>query len=125
MANVTDPASGTVFICEASKPGYIAYRDSAAKRGAVSYYSISLSLNVLLTFMITIRLVLHSRNIRNAMGPEYRASGLYKVVITVLIESCALYAISFLLFIGPWIANHSIQYIFWPILAETQVRAGF
>ena len=125
MANVTDQASGIAFIYEACQPGYITDRDSVAESAALSYYSISLSLNVLLTFMIIIRLVLHSRNIRNAMGPEHRASGLYKAVITMLIESCALYAVSFLLFIGPWIVNDFVQYIFWPILAETQVRAGF
>ena len=57
---------------------------------ALPYFSISLSLNVLLTLMIVIRLILHTRNIRAAMG--IAGSGrLSKAIVTMLIESCALY----------------------------------
>ena len=33
-----------------------------------------------------------------------------------------MYAVGFLLFIGAWGANSSLQYVFFPILIETQVR---
>lgn len=59
------------------------------------------------------------------MGTPATASGLYKAVITMLIEPCALYVVSFVLFIGPWGAGSHAQFIFFPILAETQVRAPF
>ena len=91
--------------------------------GGISYYSISLSLNVLLTLMIVTRLILHSRNIRKAMGTRDRPVGSYLgTIVTILVESSALYAIAFLLYIGPWRADSSVQYIFFPILAEVQVR---
>jgi hypothetical protein len=91
--------------------------------GGISYFSISLSLNVLLTLMIVTRLILHSRNIRKAMGARDRPVGSYLgTIVTILVESSSLYAISFVLFIGPWRANNSIQYVFFPILAEVQVR---
>lgn len=90
----------------------------------LSYFSISVSLNVILTLMIVTRLILHSRNIRNAMGTAARATRLYKTVVTMLIESSAIYAASFLLYIGPWGANSSVSDIFFPLLAETQVRAS-
>ena len=86
------------------------------------YFSISLSLNVLLTLMITVRLVLHSRDIRTSMG-ETGNNGLYRVIVTMLIESSALYAVSSLLVLGPSSAGNSAADIFIPILAETQVRA--
>ena len=50
------------------------------------YFSISLSLNVLLTLMIVIRLMLHARDIRASMGGT-GIGGLYKVIVTMLIES--------------------------------------
>ena len=88
----------------------------------LSYLSISTSLNVLLTLMIVIRLILHTRNIRNAMGIS-GIGGLCKAVATMLIESCALYAMTSLLVIIPLAIQNYIMDIFFPVLAETQVRA--
>ena len=85
--------------------------------------AISVSLNVLLTLMIVIRLALHGRNIRAASGSPAGFGGLYKAVATMLIESSALYAVNSLLLIGLWVANSGAADIFLPIVAETQVRA--
>ena len=52
-------------------------------------------------------------------GPA--GTGLHKTIVTVLIESSALYAVNSLLFVGPWGANSHVADIFLPILAETQV----
>ena len=56
------------------------------------------------------------------MGAPAGANGLYKTIITVLIESSALYAVNSLLFVAPWGAKSHVADIFLPILAETQVR---
>ena len=85
------------------------------------YFAVSFSLNVLLTSMIVIRLILHTRNIRDAMGIS-GIGGLSKAIATMFIESCALYAVSSLLVLGPWSAVNSSVDIFLPILAEAQVR---
>jgi hypothetical protein len=55
------------------------------------------------------------------MGATSGADRLYKTVTTILIESSALHAITFLLFIGPWGARSFVQYIPLQILAHTQV----
>ena len=101
----------------------------------VPYLSISVSLNVLLTLMIVIRLILHGRQIHTATGPAVGISGLYKTVSTMLIESCALFAVSSLVVIGALgvyenTTNEDVYLpgiytvdIFFPILAETQVCA--
>ena len=89
------------------------------------FYSISFSLNILLTLMIVARLILHSRNFRNSMGIPTGAVGSYKAVVTMLVESCTLYAIAFVLFIGPWGASSYIDNVVFPLLAEVQVRAVF
>ena len=80
-----------------------------------------MGLNILLTLIIVVRLILHSRTMRPSMGGPTGISGLYKDIVTMLVESSALYAISSLLFIGPWGAGNSAADIFLPILAETQV----
>ena len=96
--------------------------DYTIEWSALPYYSISLSLNVVLTLMIVIRLVLHTRNTRAAMGVT-GTGGLYNAVITMLIESCALYAVSLLPVIGSWGAKSPITNFFGSILPETQARA--
>ena len=103
----------------------------------IPYLSLSVSLNVLLTLMIVIRLVLYGRNVRAATGSRAGISGLYKVISTMLIESCALFTMSSLAVVAPLVpvrvenvrnltTYYSRSYvvdIFFPILAEIQVRA--
>ena len=89
---------------------------------ALPYFSISLSLNVLLTLMIVIRLILHTRNTRTALGIT-GVGGLCKAVVIILVESCALYAVNSLLVIGPLGAGNSTWTLFYAVIAQTQVRA--
>lgn len=105
---------------QAAQP-YTAIRNSAIPDFGYPYYMISFSLNVILTLMIITRLVLHTRNIRNALGTSGGALGLHKAIITMLVESAALYAVTFLLFIGTWGPSNPAQFIFLPALAEVQV----
>ena len=90
---------------------------------AIPYYSISLSLNIILTLMIIIRIALHTRNTRAAMGIT-GIGGLCTTIITMLVESCALYAASVLLVIGSWAARSPIENFFGSIIGQIQVR-GF
>jgi len=85
------------------------------------YFSITLSLNVLLTLMIVLRLVLHGRNIRAATGSPAGISGLYKTIATILIESSAIFAVSSVLYIGLMATDNPVMDLISPILAETQV----
>jgi len=112
---------GITFVYQTSQPNSSFWNSTAIDFG-IPYFSISLSLNILLTFLIVTRLILHSRNVRVAMGGPGGAAGLYKAIVTMLIESCALYAVNSLLFVGPWGAGNHAADLFLPILAETQVR---
>ena len=89
---------------------------------SVLHYSVSISLNVLLTLMIVARLVLHTRNIRTSMGIA-GIGGLCKVIITMLIESSVIYATSSLLVLVPLSTREVDPGGFMFILAETQARA--
>ena len=86
------------------------------------YFSISLSLNILLTLMIVIRLILHARKAHTALGVT-GIGGLCKAIVTMLVESSTLYAVSSLLVLGPLSAGSAVVVTFFPILSETQVRA--
>ena len=115
-ANIGSIVMGIMFVYQAVIPAGITW-------SGLPYYSISLSLNVLLTLMIVVRLIVHARNARTALGTT-GIGGLYKAVITMLVESCAIFTVSSLLVIGPWGAGISpIVNLFMPILYQTQVRA--
>lgn len=88
----------------------------------VIYFSISLSLNVILTLMIVIKLAQHGRNIRAATGSPPGIGGLYRAVATMFIESSALFAVSLLLVTVSWATSSAALTISSPILGETQVR---
>lgn len=114
-------ATGIMFIYQQAAQNF----DANPLAFDIPYFAISVALNVLLTLMIVGRLVRHSRNIRDAMGPLVRPIRLYKAIVTIFVESSALYAISYILYIGPWIPAKPSQYIFFPILAQTQVIGPF
>ena len=113
--NVISVAMGTIFIYEST-------RLSRSAPSSLPYLSISLSLNVLLTLMIVVRLVLHARNTRTVLRVG-GIGGLCKAIVTMLVESCALYAVTSLLYIGPLAANNTVANFFSFTLTQVQVRA--
>ena len=121
--NITGTALGIVLTYyQASKPAAV-WNYSVAHLG-LPCYTISLSLNILLTLMIAARLIRHSRNIRKAIGPN-TDNGLYNTVVTILVESCVLYAVVSLLFLGPFGAGSPVEAIFVPAFVSIQVRVVF
>ena len=75
--------------------------------------------------MIIARLILLTRGLQKAMNAPVRLGGLYKAIIAVVSESSAIYAATFLLFIGTWAADNPAEYFFFPVLAQAQVRTIF
>ena len=73
--------------------------------------------------MIVVRLILLNRRIRNASNAPVKVGALYKAIATSLVESCALYSVTSLLFIALWATGNHIAGLFYPILSEFQVRA--
>ena len=112
-ANVGDIAISIVITYNETRTPQIGYY-------ILSYLSISASLNFLLTLMIVARLILYTRNIRNAMGIS-GIGAMCNAISTMLVESCALYAVNSLLVIIPLAIQNYVMDIFFPILAETQV----
>ena len=120
LANVTDTATGVLVTIQTIHPDIVF--DSTI-RFVLVYYPLSLSLTTLLTLMIILRLVLHARNIRNALGSRANTSGLYKTIIATLVESYALYTITFIVVMVLIYLRDPVRSFFAPILAGTQVSA--
>lgn len=124
-ADVPDTAMGITFIYKSSQPGGATWLSTVEKRFAFPYYSISFALNILLTLMIIGRLFLLNKRIRKAMNAPVKISGLYKIIVTSLAESYALYSVVFLLFIGAWAAGDVLTNAFFAPLIQVQVIAPF
>ena len=102
-----------------------AYYTVTGTNVTTSYYSISLSLNILLTLMIVVRLVVHTRNVRKATGVSDGSHGLHTTAATVammLIESYALYAVALMAYTVSWAVQDTVVNIFSGILGSIQVR---
>jgi len=113
-----------MYIFEDSHPLGTYWNGGGAVNFGPIYLSISLSLNVILTFMIVARLFLHNRIIQNAVGPLSSPSGFTKFVNTILIESCALSGVTSLMYIGSWgTGNYRVANYIIPIFEASQVRA--
>ena len=104
----------------ATEPNYLQLRPPA-KGVYVSYFMVSFSLNVLLTLMIIVQLIRYIRQFQSAMGAKTTITKLHKAVLTMIVESFAIYAANFLLFIILFDVGNSFLNIFNLVLAETQV----
>lgn len=123
---VASIGAGIMYIFEDSHPLGAYWNGGGAVNFGPIYLSISLSLNVILTFMIVTRLFLHNRVIRNAVGPLSSPSGYTKFANTILIESCALSAVTSLMYIGSWgTGNYRVANYIIPIFEASQVIGPF
>lgn len=89
------------------------------------YLPLSLSLTIILTSMIVTRLVLHGKNMKNAVGSGAGSTGVYKTIVTMFVESYALYAIAFIVCMGFRFTGNAYQLVFRPLLSKAQVIAPF
>ena len=87
------------------------------------YLPLSLSLTIILTCMIVTRLVLHGKHMRDAVGSSAGSTGVYKAIVTMFVESYALYAIAFIVCMGFRFSGNVYQLVFRPLLSKAQVRA--
>ena len=126
-AHITDIAIGIAFTYQSFHPvngGLSISHDIVVEHFGTSYYSISLAFNVLVTLMIVARLILHNKNVRSAIGTSSGISGLYTTIVTMLVESCALYAAGSLVLIVPWAIDSPLMFVFSKVSGMMQVRSA-
>lgn len=111
---------GVVYLYENWRPSYNFFVDGNPFDLILDYFLVSFFINILLTLMIAMRLVVRSTKIRNALGT---ATGVYKAIVTILVESSILYTAAFLLYIATWAAYDDLLFVSASILGGAQVRA--
>jgi len=111
---------GCLLLFQSSRPQSSLWGHSAIAVG-LPYFTISTALNVLITTMVSIRILAHRRVIRRAAGPDFTNSVPYASIVAILIESSALYSVVAIVFIGGYASNSFVSNIFLGILAQVQV----
>lgn len=86
---------------------------------ALPYWSLSISLNIIVTLLIVGRLMMLRRNIRAALGEEHAIK--YTGVAAMLVESAALYTITSTIFIITYARNSYVQNLVLPVLCSVMV----
>ncbi|EIN03772.1 hypothetical protein PUNSTDRAFT_77726, partial [Punctularia strigosozonata HHB-11173 SS5] len=88
---------------------------------AIPYWSTTISLTLVVTILTCIRLFSARRTLINALGAEH--ARLYTSVMTVVIESAALYSVVGLIFIICYARNSNVQNLVLPIMGQAMCIA--
>ncbi|KAF8971758.1 hypothetical protein BDZ97DRAFT_1143843 [Flammula alnicola] len=113
---------GTLWTLQSSQPGLSLYSALPMAYGT-SYYVISLSVNIILTILITIRLLLYRRRLLESLPSAHGSH--YVSLATIFVESAALYSIFALIFIVTYAINNPINQIFLSVASSAQQIASY
>ncbi|KAI0311178.1 hypothetical protein OF83DRAFT_779726 [Amylostereum chailletii] len=102
-------AMGVLWTLQSSQPGLSFYSALPMAYGT-SYYAISLGVNIILTILITIRLLQYRRTIISSLPADHAKH--YLSLAAVLIESAALYSLFAFIFLITYAVNNPINQIF-------------
>ncbi|KAJ6464366.1 hypothetical protein C8R45DRAFT_1023829 [Mycena sanguinolenta] len=112
-------AIGVMILFQSSRPNANLWTKTTVNFG-LPYYSLAAGLNVLITSMITTRLLLYRRSLRNTLGTEQAMSLPFTSIASILVESCVLYAVTSILFLVPYGLKSDVSNVFIPILIQVQ-----
>ncbi|VDC04348.1 unnamed protein product [Peniophora sp. CBMAI 1063] len=100
---------GTLWTLQSSQPG-LSFYSALPQAYGISYYAISLSINVILTFLIVGRLLQYRASIMKSLPAAHAKH--YLSLATVLVESAALYSMFAICFLVTYAVNNGINQIF-------------
>lgn len=109
---------GTFWTLESSQPGLSFYSKLPLAFGT-SYYSISLGVNIIMTFLITGRLLAYRKQILDTLPAEH-AKG-YVSLLTIVVESAAIYSVCAFLFLITYSVNNPANQVLLFISCAAQV----
>ncbi|KLO13649.1 hypothetical protein SCHPADRAFT_915187 [Schizopora paradoxa] len=106
-----------LLLFQLTQPGASLWTRVAISFG-IPYWSISISLNVIVTLLIVARLLYMRRVTRIALTPEHAST--YTSIVAILIESAALYSTVGLIFVISYARNSMVQNVLLPVLGHIQ-----
>ncbi|KAG6380479.1 hypothetical protein JVT61DRAFT_8632 [Boletus reticuloceps] len=113
---------GTFFLLQLSSPQSSPYSYAGSSiNWTVPYLCVSLTINIALTTLITIRLLLYRRTMVQLLGPGHATE--CTTVVAMLVESAAVYTTFVLLFFIPYLMQNPISYTFVQVAGEAQLIA--
>jgi len=113
-------ALSIVMVYQTARPG-ANFWSTLTINYAVPYWSLTISLNIVVTLLISGRLFMLRKRMRDALGPQYAKK--YTSAIAMLVESAAIYTGTGLLFLISYARNSYIQNLIWPILVSAMPAA--
>lgn len=102
-----------------TKPG-VGFWASSSARFTIAYWSLTLSLNVILTTLIAGRLWYMRQEIRGIFGKEHAKT--YTSIMAMLIESASIITVFDLIFVVSYARNSNVQNLALPPLGVGQVN---
>ncbi|TDL29997.1 hypothetical protein BD410DRAFT_703038, partial [Rickenella mellea] len=115
LAYLGSTAMSILTIFQSAQPGASLWSHTTISF-AVPYWSLSLSLNLLVTLMIATRLLMMRNKIIAVLGPEH--SKTYTSVAAMMVESAAPYSITGLIFIICYARASNVQNLVLPVLGQ-------
>ncbi|KAG6911289.1 hypothetical protein DXG01_002128 [Tephrocybe rancida] len=115
-------AMGTLWTLQSSQPGLSMY-SALPQAFGTAYYITSLSVNILLTILITVRLLLYRRKVLSTLPSEHGAH--YVSLVTIMVESAALYSLLAFIFVVTYAINNPLNQIFLGAASSGQQIAGY
>lgn len=88
----------------------------------LSYYVMSLALNIVVTFLIAGRLLVYRYQMSKVMGAQHTST--YANIVAIVVESTALYSIFAVLFIVPFGIGNPVGSLFLQVVSQVQVCVG-
>jgi len=119
MNNSNPQVTGTLWTLQSTQPGLSLYSKEPLAFGT-SYYTISLTVNILVTILIIGRLLFFRKRIIQVLPEEHAKQ--YISLATIIVESAALYSIFALVFLITYATGHPANQILLATETACQVR---
>jgi len=113
---------GILWVLQSSQPGLSLYSKVPVAFG-ISYYTLSIGVNIILTFLITIRLLIYRRRFK-ATSTEAPVQ-VYTSLLTIFIESAALYSVFSICYLVTYAIGNSINNVFIGFTTGAQQISAF
>ncbi|KAJ7350669.1 hypothetical protein DFH08DRAFT_935453 [Mycena albidolilacea] len=112
---------GTLWVLESSQP-FLSLYSALPMAYGTSYYTLSLGVNIILTLLIIGRLLVYRRNLLENLTAAHGAH--YISLITIIVESAALYSLFALLFLITYAINHPTNQVWLAVASPCQQIAN-
>lgn len=109
---------GVLWLIQISQTGPF---ENSAINWTIPYFTLSLSLNVLVTIAIVLRLLSYRHRITNVLGSSHGSQ--YTSIAAMIVESAAIFSAFSICFLVPFALSSSISSIFLQALGQVQISA--